>query len=111
MVAEGGNLVANTLKGVAVPTSVDNKATSDGVALGLVADEFDVHIFLVFSYVASRGCALLAGGVGFAEATSLAIPVFVVYPYQGTGEGEDFAKGDEDGVMYLCQWWNHKPSY
>ena len=33
------------------------------------------------------------------------IPVLVVYPYQGTGEGEDFAKGDEDGVMYLCQWW------
>ena len=78
MVAEGGNLVANTLKGVAVPTTVDNKATCNGIALGLVADEFDVHIFLVFSYVASRGCALLAGGVGFAEATSLAIAVLVV---------------------------------
>ena len=33
------------------------------------------------------------------------IPVFVVDAYQGTGEGEDLAKGDEDGVMYLSQWW------
>lgn len=39
------------------------------------------------------------------------IPVFVVDAYQGTGEGEYFAKGDEDGVMYLSQWWNHKPRY
>jgi hypothetical protein len=38
MVAEGGDLVANTLKGVAEPTSVDNKATCDGGAFGLVAD-------------------------------------------------------------------------
>ena len=52
MVAEGGDLVANTLKGVAVPTSVDNKATSDGGALGLVANEFDVHIFRVLFFVA-----------------------------------------------------------
>ena len=33
------------------------------------------------------------------------IPVFVVDAYQGTGEGEDFAEGDENRVMYLCQWW------
>ena len=52
MVAEGGNLVANTLKGVAVPTSVDNKATCNGIALGLVADKFDVHIFRVLFFVA-----------------------------------------------------------
>mgnify|MGYP006362192967 CR=1 FL=1 len=32
------------------------------------------------------------------------IPVLVVDAYQGTGEGEDFAKGDEDGVVDLCQW-------
>ena len=45
----------------------------------------------------------------YAESTTtqglLCIPVFVVDPYQGTGEGEDFAKGDEDGVMDLAQWW------
>ena len=35
----------------------------------------------------------------------LFVPVFIVNTYQGTGEGEDFAKGDEDGVMYLAQWW------
>ena len=33
------------------------------------------------------------------------IPVFVVYPYQGTGEGEYLAKGDENRVMDLAQWW------
>ena len=33
------------------------------------------------------------------------IPVFVVDAYQGTGEGEDFAEGDEDRVVDLCQWW------
>ena len=32
-------------------------------------------------------------------------PVLVVDAYQGTGEGEDFAKGDEDRVVDLCQWW------
>ena len=89
MVAEGGDLVANTLKGVAVPTSVDNKTTCNGVALGLVADKFDVHIFRVLFFVA----------------------VLVVNTDQTTGEGEYFAKGDEDGVMYLSQWWNHKPRY
>ena len=35
----------------------------------------------------------------------LFIPVFVVDTYQTTGEGEDFAKGDEDWVVDLCQWW------
>ena len=35
----------------------------------------------------------------------LFIPVFVVYPYQTPAEGEYLAKGDEDGVMDLAQWW------
>ena len=38
MVAEGGDLVADTLKGVAEPTTIDNKATSDGGGLGLITD-------------------------------------------------------------------------
>ena len=37
--------------------------------------------------------------------TLLAIAVLVVYPYQTPAEGEYFAKGDEDGVMDLAQWW------
>ena len=45
----------------------------------------------------------------YAESTTtqglLFIPVLVIYPYQTSAEGEDFAKGDEDGVMYLAQWW------
>ena len=36
---------------------------------------------------------------------SLLISIFVIDPYQTTGEGEYFAKGDENRVMYLAQWW------
>ena len=38
-------------------------------------------------------------------ATSLAIAVLVVYADQGAAEGEYFAKGDENRVMDLAQWW------
>ena len=82
-IEEGKDLVAFALKGVAEPSSVDNKATCNGIALGLVADKFDVHNFGFLFFVA----------------------ILVIYPYQTTAEGEDFAKGDEDGVMDLCQWW------
>ena len=33
------------------------------------------------------------------------VPVFIVNTDQTTGEGEYFAKSDEDGVMDLAQWW------
>ena len=33
------------------------------------------------------------------------VPVFIGNTDQTTGEGEYFAKGDEDGVMDLAQWW------
>ena len=33
------------------------------------------------------------------------VAVLIIYSYQGTGEGEDFAEGDEDRVVDLCQWW------
>ena len=88
-IKECEDLVSFALESVTEPTTVDNKATCNGVALGLVADKFDVQIFRVLFFVS----------------------VLVVDAYQGTGEGEDFAKGDEDGVMYLSQWWNHKPRY
>ena len=44
MVAERRDLVAHALEGVAEPATVDNKATSEGVASGFVADKFNVHI-------------------------------------------------------------------
>ena len=51
----------------------------------------------------------------YAESTTtqglLFVPVFVVDADEGAAEGEYFAKSDEDGVMYLSQWWNHKPRY
>ena len=51
----------------------------------------------------------------YAESTTtqglLFVPVFIVNTDQTTREGEYFAKGDEDGVMDLSQWWNHKPRY
>ena len=36
---------------------------------------------------------------------SLLISIFVIYPYQTPAEGEYFAKGDEDRVVDLTQWW------
>ena len=33
------------------------------------------------------------------------IAVLVIYTDQRAAEGEYFAKGDEDGVMDLAQWW------
>ena len=35
----------------------------------------------------------------------LFIPVLVVDADERAAEGEDFAKGDEDRVVDLCQWW------
>ena len=44
MVAERRDLVAHTLQRVTEPATINNKATSDGVASGFVADKFNVHI-------------------------------------------------------------------
>ena len=48
----------------------------------------------------------------YAESTTtqglLFIPVFVVDADEGAAEGEYFAKGDEDRVVDLCQWWADK---
>ena len=33
------------------------------------------------------------------------VPVFIVNNYQTPAEGEYLAKGDENRVVYLCQWW------
>ena len=50
-IKECEDLVSFALESVTEPTTVDNKATCNGVALGLVADEFDVHDFRGFSYL------------------------------------------------------------
>ena len=44
MVAERRDLVADALQRVAEPATINNKATSNGIASGFVADKFDVHI-------------------------------------------------------------------
>ena len=46
VVAKSGDLVADALEGVAEPMAIDDKATSDGGALGLVADKLYIHNFL-----------------------------------------------------------------
>ena len=46
VVAKSGNLVADALEGVAEPTTVDDKAASDGGALGLITKQLYVHDFL-----------------------------------------------------------------
>jgi hypothetical protein len=46
MVTQRRNLIADAFEGVAEPATVDDKATSDGGALGLVADKLYIHNFL-----------------------------------------------------------------
>ena len=43
MVAESGDLIADTLEGIAEPSAIDNKATGDRIALGLIAIKMDIH--------------------------------------------------------------------
>ena len=43
VVAESGDLIPHTFEGVAEPSAIDDKATSDGVALGLIAIKMDIH--------------------------------------------------------------------
>jgi hypothetical protein len=43
MVAESGDLIAYSLEGIAEPSTIDDEATSDGSALGLIANKFDIH--------------------------------------------------------------------
>ena len=45
-----------------------------------------------------------AGTLPRSRATSLAIAILIVDADEAAAEGQYFAKGDEDGVMYLCQW-------
>jgi hypothetical protein len=44
-VTNGGNLVADTLKGIAEESTVDNKATSDGGGLGVISYQLKIHNF------------------------------------------------------------------
>mgnify|MGYP003294655130 CR=1 FL=1 len=52
MVAEGGDLISDTLKGVAEPSPIDDKATSYSGGFWLVADKLNKHncLFLIISY-------------------------------------------------------------
>ena len=75
-IKECEDLVSFALKSVTEPTTIYDQSPRNSGPLRFVSIKFDEHIFFV---------TLL-----------LFIPVFVVDAYQGTGEGEDFAKGDED---------------
>ena len=48
MVAESGDLIADTLEGIAEPSAIDNKATGDGIALRLISNQLYIHNFLGF---------------------------------------------------------------
>ena len=39
MIAEGGDLIADALEGIAEPSTVDDEATGDGGALGLISNQ------------------------------------------------------------------------
>ena len=118
-------MVADALKGIAEIASVDDKATSDGGALGLIADELDVHNFYLrlddlqftiyftiwlFDYLpllhVNNSIAQLSNSkLSNSKSTSFFIPILIVNAYQTTAEGKDFSKGNEHGVVYLAQRW------
>ena len=50
VVAKSGDLVADALQRVAEPTTVDDKATCDGGAVGLITKQLYVHNFLGGGY-------------------------------------------------------------
>ena len=87
-IKECEDLVSLALESVTEPTTIYDQSPRNSGTLRFVAIKFDEHIF--FCYFVT----LL-----------LFIPVFVVNPYQTTREGEYFAKGDENRVMDLAQWW------
>ena len=117
-------MVADALKGIAEIASIDDKATSDGGALGLIADELDVHNFYLrlddlqftiyftiwlFDYLpllhVNNSIAQLSNSkLSNSKSTSFFIPILIVNPYQTTAEGKYLAKGNEHGVVYLAQW-------
>lgn len=46
VVAESGDLIADTLKGIAEPSAIDDKATGDSIALRLISNQLYIHNFL-----------------------------------------------------------------
>ena len=84
-IKECEDLVSFALECVTEPTTIYDQSPRNSGTLRFVAIKFDEHIFFV---------TLL-----------LFVPVFVVDTYKTTREGEDFAEGDENRVMDLCQWW------
>ena len=46
VIAQRRDLIADALEGVTEPTAVDDKATSDGGAIGLITKQLYVHDFL-----------------------------------------------------------------
>ena len=101
MVAKSGDLVADALEGVAEPTAVDDKATSDGGALGLVADKLYIHNFLgLFKTIIVN---LDVNYCQFKESILLFfVSVVVVDADEGASEGEYLSEGNEDGMMNLA---------
>ena len=87
-IKECEDLVSFALKSVTDPTTIYDQSPRNSGTLRFVAIKFDEHIFICYFVT------LL-----------LFIPVFVVDADQGAAEGEYFAKGDEDRVVDLCQWW------
>jgi hypothetical protein len=45
VVAESGDLISHALEGITKPSTIDDEATGDGEASGLIADEFNKHNF------------------------------------------------------------------
>ena len=82
-IKECEDLVSLALESVTEPTTIYDQSPRNSGPLRFVAIKFDEHNFSFLFFVA----------------------VLVVDADQRAAEGEYFAKGDENRVMDLCQWW------
>ena len=56
-VAECGDLIAHTLEGIAEPSTIDDEASGNGGALGLISNQSYIHNFLGVFYYLLALCA------------------------------------------------------
>ena len=103
MVAKSGDLIANAFESVAEPATVDDKATSNGGALGLITKQLYVHNFLgvILRQLSSISTSII---VNSRRVILFFVSVVVVDANEGASEGEYLTEGNEDGMVDFAQW-------
>jgi hypothetical protein len=109
VVAKSGNLVADALQRVAEPATVDDKATSDGGAVGLITKQLYVHNFLgvILRQLSSIWTSIF---VNSRRAILFFVSVVVVDADEGACKSENLSESDEDGMVDFSERMRYKPT-